>query len=375
MDAVGHPAPNGRYEAILRVYNAESYMASQDIRQVEVRTDRFHLGMTAVTKAFSPGSLKAKNRVSMQVSTDAGPRILRWEFSVVDAETQGLVYVNRGVGRPPRQMVWRGRTTKGNVAPEATYLCGLTADLKGGDTLKSDAVTVAVDRTAPTLSFGTNQPLVDFAGGSATFRVDASDANGIAAWKVSIQDESGNPYRTDKGSGAPSSRWIWDGAGDRGGESVQPGDYFTLRMEVVDDAGNLTGSEPVALQAKSAATVSDAKQMSLNLTTVYFEEGSSTLDEESLKNLRGAIESIRPYVDKSLLVVKGSVSPDEKGDATKLSHERAAAVRDFLAQGLKLEARRIQALGVGTQEPLVTSEGAASVVHQRRAWVTLTTTP
>jgi outer membrane protein OmpA-like peptidoglycan-associated protein len=216
---------------------------------------------------------------------------------------------------------------------------------------------------------------VDFAGGSATFRVDAHDANGIAAWKVFVQDESGNPYRTDKGFGAPPSRWVWDGVGDRGGESVQPGNYFTLRMQVVDDAGNLTGSESVAFQAKSAATVSDAKQMSLNLTTVYFESGSSVLDDESLKNLRGAIESIRPYVDKSLLVVKGSVSSDEKGDATKLSHERAAAVRDYLAQGLKIEKSHIQAVGVGLQEPLVTSRGAAPIDHQRRAWVTLTTTP
>ena len=375
MDEEGHPAPDGRYEIILRVYNRESYVAAQDIQHIEVRTGVLHLALHAVTKAFSPGSLLAKNRVSFQVTTDAGNRLARWEFSVNDAQTQSLVYVMRGVGHPPRSIVWRGLDTRGTTAPEAVYLCSLSAQDKGGKVLKSDPVTVAVDMTPPLVSFETQQQLVDLPGGTADFRLGAEDANGIAAWKLVILDESGNPYRTEKGIGVPPVRWAWDGMGDRGGESAKPGDYFTLYLEATDAAGNEAKSKAIALQAKPVSSASGQTQMSLNLTTVFFEADSAVLDEESVRNLRGAIESIRPYIDKSSLVVKGCAAPGETGDLTKLSHERAAAVRDFLAQGLKIDPSRIQTAGMGTQEPLMVSGGAAPPDRQRRVWVALTTTP
>ena len=93
----------------------------------------------------------------------------------------------------------------------------------------------------------------------------------------------------------------------------------------------------------------------------------------ALKNLRGVIESIRPYLDKSTLAIKGYTGPDETGDLVKLSHDRAAAVRDFLAQNLPLDPQRIQAVGLGNTETLTTSSGAAPIDRQRRAVVTLTT--
>jgi hypothetical protein len=161
MDEAGHPAPDGRYEIILRVYNRESYLAAQDIQHIEVKTGVSHLAISTGTESFSPGSLRAKNRATFQVSTDAGNHLIRWEFSVNEVETQHLVYVTRGVGRPPRQIVWRGRTTQGRLVPEGVYLCGLSAQNNVGTTLKSDPVTVSVDVTAPTVSFEAAKQLVD----------------------------------------------------------------------------------------------------------------------------------------------------------------------------------------------------------------------
>jgi len=374
-DGEGHTAPDGRYDVILRVFNRDSYIAVQDSRRILVSTGVAHLRLSAVTKSFSPGNLKAKNRVTLRVSTDAGPRITRWEISVSPVGSMEPVVVARGPGRPPRQWVWKGLDGSSAVVPDGAYEAVMTAQLQGGGSLTSDSARMSVDTRPPTVSLETKQPLVDFNQGPATLRLLAEDEQGVASWRLVVMDEAGVELRSEQGEGTPPSRWVWDGSGNPGAASAQPGGFYTVRLEAFDAAGNRSTTDALSLQAKTASMSRTEQLMSLNLVTVYFLEGSANLTEEGVQNLRGAIESIRPYLDKSTLVVKGCTDGAETGDALKLSYERAKVVRDFLAESLQVDRAHIQALGLGDTEPLMISGGAAPAERQRRAVVSLTTQP
>jgi outer membrane protein OmpA-like peptidoglycan-associated protein len=82
--------------------------------------------------------------------------------------------------------------------------------------------------------------------------------------------------------------------------------------------------------------------------------------------------SIRAYLEKSVLVVKGYASPDETGDLTALSRQRAVEVRNYLAKILGVAPETIYAVGYAEQS--AAAEGAAAAGENwRRAVVTLST--
>lgn len=372
-DNAGHSVPDGRYEGDLLAYQ-NGMLTAQGQQTLKVQTGVPRLGLSALTRAFSPGNPKARSQVTFSVSTETGARWARWEFSVNSIDGRRLAYVTRGVGRPPKQIVWKGRGTQGGAVPEGAYLCLLTADTPLGASIVSEPVTVAVDRTAPHVDLGAPQPIVEPGTGPYVFQLDARDAFGIGEWVLRVTDEAGAPFLTVRSKGAPPARWSWDGRGDRGGESARPGSFFAFTLEAKDLAGNTSTSGPVGFQILPARE-SVGKQMTLNLATVFFPPDTARLEDEAVKDLRGAIESIRPYLAKSTLLVKGGSAGDETGNPVLLSHARAAAVRDFLAQGLGVDPSKIAAVGVGSTEPLRTSEGTAPADKQRRAVVSLATAP
>jgi outer membrane protein OmpA-like peptidoglycan-associated protein len=369
-DAKGRRVRDGRYEIDLRTFDREAILATEDFLPLDVQSGLSRLNLTASSEILGPGG-----KVTFRGTIPPGAQIVRWEFEITDAFTQHSVYATRGTSRALRKLSWNGLDEAGQSAPDSDYLCLLVAQDKAGNELKSAPLTVTLDGTPPEAALKVSHPQADFSVAPVTLSMTASDTNGVASWEIRIQDEAGNPFRMESGSGSPPRVWVWDGSGDRGGETAQPGAYFNLSLTATDGAGNRGSSQTVAVQVKGAAKPTEGKQMSLSLTTVYFIVGGADLDEDALKSLRGVIESIRPYLDKSTLTVKGYTSPDETGDPVKISHDRAAAVRDFLARSLSIDPQSIQAVGLGNADPPASSSGAVSLERRRRAVVSLTTTP
>ena len=113
--------------------------------------------------------------------------------------------------------------------------------------------------------------------------------------------------------------------------------------------------------------------MTLNLTTVYFNDASSDLTASAKKEIDKAAASIKPYLNKGVLVVKGYTSPTESGDILTLSHDRASEVKKYLMKTLGVSGNSVYAVGYSNREPLKTSPNAVTEDPQRRAVITLTT--
>jgi len=373
-DDAGKTVKDGRFEVVLRTYDPEGALGSEDLQPVEVRSAQVNLALSAEPPVFSPNRDGVKDRVTFKLSGDPGIPVAAWELEISDAASEKVVYSVRGKGKLPKRVRWDGLDRDGQSAPDAVYMALMTAEDKVGNPLKTSGVKFTLDTTAPILSFKPDHTLVSFDAKPLRADLEATDRNGIASWKVMALDEKGRAFRTATGVGEPPAVWTWNGEGDQGGATrAVPGDYFQLAFEAQDVAGNRARTGPVGLQVDQGASAG-TQQMSLNLATIFFAEGTSVIDADGLKDLRGAVESIRPYLTKSVLGIKGYTSPDESGDTVQLSHARAAAVRDFLAKELKLEPGKITAIGLSGRDPLATPAGKAPNEKQRRAVVTLYTT-
>jgi len=245
---------------------------------------------------------------------------------------------------------------------------------RAGNERTAESGPVTVDTREPSVSISPRSLFAQLSKKPAVFTLGAEDDSGIVSWRITVADDTGRPFKVETGEGTPPAHWSWDGQGDpTGTKAAKPGAFFGITFRAVDGAGNKASTEPAALQIDPVDVDAAGQQMSLSLVTVFFDEKSPVLGPDAVQELKGAVESIRPYLNKSALEVRGYTAPGEGGDAVKLSHARAAAVRDFLVRELKLDPSMVPAVGRGDREPLSLPGGGSPEEKQRRAVVTLIT--
>ena len=186
-------------------------------------------------------------------------------------------------------------------------------------------------------------------------------------------DENDDVVKSFSGDGIPPGQLTWDGQTDAK-VSISPGAFLIGQLSVTDNAGNIAQADDFPIQVE-LGSLSAQETLSLNLTTVYFDDGSDSLTFDGKKELQQAAISIKPYLDKSTLVIKGYAAGSETGDLVSLSHDRATAVKEFMIKTFNVAPDKISALGYSTRDVLKASSGDEPVEKQRRATVILYTQP
>jgi outer membrane protein OmpA-like peptidoglycan-associated protein len=180
--------------------------------------------------------------------------------------------------------------------------------------------------------------------------LNAADPIGIQSWTLSLSDPlKEKPLKSLEGEGTPPATIVWDGL-DAGGHPVPPGAFLSLVFEAVDPAGNSGESAPFSLQMDVKGSAKGGS-LSMNLTSVSFEAQAADLIDAGKKEIETATSALTPYLNKSLLVVRGYCAPAETGDLVELSHERAKVVADWITQKLQLPEGTVLAVGMGDQSP------------------------
>jgi len=369
----GKAVPEGKYHIALKTFGRKNEVLSDDFETVEILSPRSHFELQTSDVYFSTQSAKrGKRTVNFTVNAGGSSDVQSWDFEISEASTNKVVYEKQGQNKLPRTLKWDGKNMDGGKAADGTYLCLLIAQDKAGNPLKTDALQVFLDNTPPELSLKGQSPWADFSTNKPFhFNLNAADRVGIAQWKITLKDENDRDLKGFGASGQPPSDMAWDGVTDQG-KPVEPGTFLTAVFSATDKAGNTSTTDPIPVQVDYQAP-SGQEQMTLNLTTVYFNAQSSDLTDSAKKEIDKAATSIKPYLNKSLLVVKGYTSPTETGDILTLSHDRAMEVKKYLMKSLGIADSAIYAVGYSDREPLKTSPNAVTEDPQRRAVLTLTT--
>ncbi len=371
----GKQVADGKYRVALKTFNRKNEMLSDDFENVEILSTRSHFEIQTTSRYFSTNAgKKRKNEIVFTVLPGGTSEVQNWDFEVSEASTNKVVFESQGQAKLPKTIRWNGKNLNSGVAPDGTYLCLLIAQDKAGNSLKTDALQITINNTPPELTLTGEDNLVDFnVKKNFRFSLAAGDRIGFQNWRMDLLDETGSALMDFGGNGTPPKSVVWDGK-SRKGEMVQPGNLLSAVFSATDNAGNFTVTDPFTLQVDYQPPQS-GEQMTLNLTTVYFAIVSSDLGEESKKELEKAASSIRPYLNKSILVVKGYAAPTETGDLLSLSRNRAMEVKKFLSKTLGISPDTIYAVGYGSRAPSKATNDAGTGESPRRAIITLTTKP
>jgi outer membrane protein OmpA-like peptidoglycan-associated protein len=375
LDEEGKPAREGNYRIGLKTFGMKNDLLSDDFTSVTILSPRSHFEIETTETYFSNHSSKnKKNEVVFNINAGGSPEVQSWDFKISGTLTNKVVFEKTGKSRLPKSIKWNGQNLNGESVPDGSYSCFLTAQDEAGNPLKTDAVPIFVNNKPPELSFKGEDNLVDFSSSKEFhFDIHAADPIGIESWKLTILDENHRPLKIMEGAGQPSEELTWDGKTSNDQE-IEPGTFVESVFSATDKAGNITMSNPVPLQVDYHAP-SNQEQLTLNLTTVYFDALSSNLTESDKKEIEKSADSIKPYIHKSILIVKGYGSPEESGDLLSLSHARALEVKKYLIRILKIPANNIYAVGYSDREPLKSSQNVVTEDSKRRAILTLTTLP
>jgi flagellar hook assembly protein FlgD len=369
----GKQVPEGKYKIALKTFNKKDEILSDDFENVEIISARSHFEILSNGTYFStrPGQ-KQKKDIIFNVNPGGSSEVKDWEFEISDSSTK-VIFETRGQNRLPKTIHWNGRDLKRNLVPDGNYLCLLIAQDKAGNPLKTDTVQVVISNEPPELTLKGEDKWVNFST-NKDFHILLNEASliGLQSWKVSLLNENGTTIKTFGGNGQPPKEITWDGENDSGKE-IEPGTLLKAVFTAIDKAGNAGITDPFSIQVEVQPSA-NGEQMTLNLTTVYFPALGTEVSDSSKKDIEKAATSIRSYINKSTLIIKGYASPNETGDLLLLSHERAQAVKAYLMKVLNISDNGIYAVGYGTKE---TAKSASPTTDetQRKAVVTLSTQP
>lgn len=373
MDDRGTAVPEGTYTIVLRTFNEKNEMLSDDSQTVEVLLPRSRFEITVADPYFSP-SVKKKGKSELVVNVNAGGSadVQSWDFEISDSSTQKVVHQKSGKGKLPKNLRWNGKDLNNQVANDGKYLALLTAQDMAGNNLKSDALQFTLDGTPPELGLKAESTwLVATPKTPQKYSLNAADLSGIKDWTLTLTDEDDNVLKEFQGVGQPPLAQEWDGT-LANGSAVKPGNLVSAVLQATDKAGNSAESDPVAFQIDYQPPTT-GEQLTLNLTTLYFNAQSSKLNDFARKDLDKAAGSIKEYLHKSLLLVKGYASASETGDLLVLSHARAVEVKKYLVKNLGVPEDSIFAVGYADKD--ATKKGATPLSEDpdRRVVISLTT--
>lgn len=374
MGEDGRQVPDGKYQVLLKTFDRKGELLSDDNETVEVVSARSRFEIQSNVSYFSNrASRRGKGEIQFTIFPGGPSEVQSWEFEISEASSNKVVYSAQGHEKLPKTLKWNGKDLNKESAGDGNYLCLLIAQDRAGNALKTDALQIVLDSTPPELMMKGEDAMADFSSKkNYRFQLNSADSSGIQEWNLSLAGEDSRALKSFTGTGQPPREIPWDGS-LAAGKTVEPGSLLKATFSATDRAGNLRTTDPQSLQVDFKPSQAN-EQMTLSLTTVYFDAQSSVLSEAGKKELEKAASSIRPYLNKSTLVIKAYAAPTETGDLIVLSHNRAVEVKKFLVKSLSLSPENVYAVGYSTKDPAKSTGGAVGDNH-RRAVVTLTTKP
>jgi outer membrane protein OmpA-like peptidoglycan-associated protein/flagellar hook assembly protein FlgD len=373
-DDAGKMLPEGIYQINLRTFNGSNDLLSDDFTTLQIVPARSHFGMT-VSSPYLSLARSNKNPALLFTPDPGGSYAAQtWDFKVENAGTHEAVYERKGRVQIPKTIKWNGRELNGSRVPDGTVECTLAMVDKLGDAFTTDPVEIYIRSAPPVVSLKGDDNWVDFSQAPKfNLHLAAEDSAGIQNWSVKLLDEDDNVLKTFLGEDAPPGQLAWNGKMDSE-EMIPEGSFVRAQLLVQDKAGNSAQTDDFPIQVTVRAPAG-AESLSLNLTTVYFADGTETLSPDAKKEIQQAAISIKPYLDKSVFVIKGYTAAQETDDLVTLSHDRADSVREYLMKTFSVPADKVFALGYSTREALKDATGDEPADKQRRATITLYTQP
>ena len=124
-----------------------------------------------------------------------------------------------------------------------------------------------------------------------------------------------------------------------------------------------------------ASVIREGRSIVLRLTGLQFASGSSALNDASIQLLKKVDQAVIVYPD-SVIMVEGHTDASGPQDLNaRLSEDRANTVMRYMISDMRIEPRRLNAIGYGSNRPITLNNSAAGRAENRRIDLVITPTP
>ncbi|MGD8353398.1 MAG: OmpA family protein, partial [Pseudomonadota bacterium] len=301
--------------------------------------------------AVKPGHRLVKiNRQSLP----AGTVVMSGESKIVSVTPGLLVKVNfrctgdlvaEAIGRPAGHglsITSRDRMepveVKGSVGGLQVMVNGVNARLPGSDVV---------------LGVRHLDERVDITGGrlDGPIRFTARAAGDVAVdkWRLTIENSAGEPVKVLSGEDSLPERIAWDGIMDSG-EFIGGGAMYRYWLQAWYMDGGYSAS------ARRTFGISRKDIVSLNISGLGFELGSSSLRPQTRKMLGEVAKTLRKFPN-DVVVIEGHTDSTGSSDLNlRLSRERAEKTFNYLVESEGLAADRFIVQWYGESRPVASND-------------------
>jgi flagellar hook assembly protein FlgD/outer membrane protein OmpA-like peptidoglycan-associated protein len=221
---------------------------------------------------FSPDA--DTNRDSVKI-TQSGSQETQWQGQITD-KFDRPVRTFTWFGSMDRNVVWDGKDDNGKMVSDGSYAYRVSASDQGGNTGKSNSVTVQKDTTPTPLTIRSD--LTHFSPNNDTVKdrikiyPEVTIRTGITSYDFSVIDRYNSEVYSRSGTGAPPSSFLWNGKNDSG--SVVPDGQYRATINLVYEKGN----EPFA-RSSSFSIDTEYPEMSFDTNyTLFSPDGDGRRD-------------------------------------------------------------------------------------------------
>jgi X-X-X-Leu-X-X-Gly heptad repeat protein len=193
--------------------------------------------------AFAPDEGLGKGRLRPQLP--AGMQCKAWGLYIYDG--QKVARTMQATGQPPEEIDWDGKRDNGAAAVPGVYPARLALRLVPSGTVYSDGyVNFQIYQAFPSLTLSWDDRSVLKNSKSklvpAILDVKSGALDKNLAWRLTVLDPDGQPFRTFDGVLSPSAEVVWDGKADDG-RDFYSNYHYSFKLDLTDKLGNVLKAE------------------------------------------------------------------------------------------------------------------------------------
>lgn len=168
----------------------------------------------------------------------------------------------------------------------------------------------------------------------ATFYPEDPEGHDVKAWKLTITDFRGSPFRDIEGKGNPPKKLQWDGENNRG-EMLKVGYPYSYVFTVIDKGTNTYNYAGVGFRIPALDYREEGNRILEIAGVEVFQHDESSVTDGGARWLTRAADEVRrhPY---------SPVRVHVEAETLELAQERADAVASYLASAMILPREQVE---------------------------------
>ena len=346
----GNLLPDGLYYYSISSSDMAGNAAAASVNEIILTTVTDIADLRASAEYYSYRSSKVKTiRFFPDLTSVKGME--KWEITVTDSKG-GPVKVIAGNGQINSFVDWDCMNEKGEKLDNGEYFASLAVWYNSGNNPASYKKMIVFDETPPVVKISHSpeffSPDADGENDYLTIETSIKENGTIAAWEISVFNESGVLFKKFTGKGPAPEKFNWDGTGDNG-ESVESASDYNLQFSAVDTAGNISEAAADRFAVDILVIVTE-RGLKMRISNIEFGFGSAVLKKRGTKILDRVYQILEKYKNYSVVIEGHSDDIGSEESNLELSEKRALAVKKYLVKK-GTDPERLQYVGMGESSP------------------------